>query len=63
MNTESKRDFIIDMFDNMEEEQILSILSEYHLINVRETASKIIYSMNENSTAINTLYDYLVNEY
>lgn len=63
MIPESKRDFIIDMFDNMEEEAILKLLSEYRLINVREMASKIIYSMNENSTAINTLYDYLVNEY
>lgn len=63
MNTESKRDFVVDMFDNMEEEEILRILGEYHLINVREMSSKLIYSMGENSTVLNTLYEYLVNEY
>lgn len=63
MNTESKRDFIVDMFDNMEEEEIMRILGEYHLINVRELSSKLIYSMGENSTVLNTLYEYLVNEY
>lgn len=63
MIPESKRDFIIDMFDNMEEEDILKLLSEYRLINVREMASKLVYSMSENNVTLNTLYEFLINEY
>jgi len=59
----TKKDYIVDMLDTMTDEEIVSMMLEYRIINVRELMLDTIYSLNEESESVDLMYNFLVNEY